>query len=73
MSVTIKFGADNQAVRDNAAYTTAQDVLNDASLRGFLGFGDNVALQRNGLVLTPSSRILNGDVIEVVTRAGSKG
>lgn len=73
MAITIKFGTDNQAVRDHAQYPNVRALAGDASLRSFLGYGDNVDFQRNGLVLTSESSLFNGDVVEVLTRSGKKG
>lgn len=71
MSITVRYGVNNEVKRDAGAYPTVDKVLNDADLKQFLGFGSNVEARVNGT--SDVSRLTDGDEVDIVSRANTKG
>lgn len=71
--ITIKFGIDNEVRKTIEQYPTTGAILRDAALRTVLGFGDNTVAMVGGTTVESSYALRDGDVVELVTRANSKG
>lgn len=73
MAIKISFGINNDANKPVSDYPTAGHVLQDANLKQFLGFGNNVEARINGTTAPDNQVLVDGDTIELVTRANKKG
>lgn len=71
--VTITFGLNNSVSKTVAEYPTVAQILGDANLRQFLGFGGNVEARVNGVSAQPGTNLQPGDTVELVTKANVKG
>ena len=69
--VTIKYGIQtiNRTVPNG---TTFRQVLQDASVRAVLGYGDNVRALIDGDEQAEDGALSDGDIINVETRANKK-
>ena len=72
--ITIKFGEGNQVQRSVFDFPTVEDIREDAGLRAYFGFGDNmdVYLVGNG-ILDGDAATVDGATYSIVTRANTKG
>jgi translation initiation factor IF-1 len=71
--IKIKFGHSNEVNKSADVFTTVGAILRNASLRTALGFGDNVEAHVNGAAVNNSYALRSGDIVELVTKANSKG
>jgi len=70
-TITISFGVSNSLSKSLAHFPTVSSILKDPELKQFMGFGENVEARVNGV---PGVEHLNpNDVVEIVSRANSKG
>lgn len=72
MQITIRFGSTNELTRTVNDRYTVGDVLNDSNIRAALGFGSNVHALVDGQVQNPSTRLEDGDIVVIETKANSK-
>ena len=73
MGIIITFGVNNSVEKSAESYPSVNAVLQDANLRQFLGFGDNVEARVNGVTADVGQALVDGDKIELVTKANKKG
>ena len=71
--ITIISGVSNSVSREVSQYPTVSSVLSDANLKSFLGFGDNVEARVNGAVALGTQTLKDGDSVQIVTAANTKG
>lgn len=71
--ITIRFGVNNEVSKPAASFATVRQVLSNATLRTQLGFGDNTEARVNGQTVTASYALRSGDIVELITKANSKG
>ena len=70
-SITISYGVSNSLVKSLMYFPTVSSILKDAELKQHMGFGENVEARVNG---SPGVEHLSpNDVVEIVSRANSKG
>lgn len=72
ISVTIDYGAGNQAVRTYNTGATVATVLADSALRGLLGFGTNVDVYVANSKVSSNYFLNSGDRLSIVQRANEK-
>lgn len=72
MQITIRFGSTNELTRTVNDRYTVGDVLNDSNIRAALGFGSNVQALVDGQVQNSSTRLEDGDLVVIETKANSK-
>ena len=71
--ITIRFGVNNEDTRPASDFTTVRQVLSNASLRTQLGFGDNTEARVNGTTVGAGYALRDNDVVDLVTKANTKG
>lgn len=71
MNVTIRYGTDSMNKHCEGGANVGQ-VINSASVKAQLGFGDNVRALVNGVEQSPSAPVEDGSTIIIETRANSK-
>lgn len=71
-SVTIRFGLQSLS-RSFSDEATVSQVITDPTVRGYLGYGDNVRVLANGAAIDPAyTRVHDGMAISLETKANSK-
>ena len=73
MAIKITYGVNNSVDSTAEAHRTVGHVLSDPNLRQFLGYGDNVEARIGGVTADTSQSLIDGDRIELVTKANKKG
>lgn len=73
ISITIRYGSGNTLTRTFGTPITVNQVLADRTIKGALGYGDNVEGRLNGIPQPGTNNLVNGDVLEVFDKACSKG
>ena len=71
MAITISFGPSNEVTKPVDQYPTVASIIGDANIKQFLGFGNNVEARVNGV--SDQTTLVDGDRVELVTRASTKG
>jgi len=71
MNVLIRFGTETMTKVFNSTPTIGQ-VINSASVKAELGFGDNVRALVNGVEQDSATLVEDGSMILIETRANSK-
>jgi hypothetical protein len=72
MRVVVKYGTGNELARDYPAGTTVGCVVNNASTRAALGYGQSVQGHVGGVPQSDSTQCFEGMVISVNDKSCSK-
>lgn len=73
ITITIKYGTGNTLTRNFTTPITIRQILQDRTIKGALGYGDNVEGRLGGVPQPDTNNLVNGDVLEVFDKACSKG
>jgi hypothetical protein len=74
MQVTVNYGVANSLTRDMPEGATLRDILTNQNIMAALGASsENVAAKIDGVTQDASQRLVHGDVVDLETRANSKG
>lgn len=71
--IVIKFGLDNELRKDVAEFPSVGAILRNPTLQAALGFGDNIQAHVNESEVPDTYALRDGDLVELTTRANSKG
>lgn len=74
MQITVNYGVANSLTRDMPEGATLRDILTNPNIMGVLGASsENVVAKIDGVVQDAGQRLVHGDVVDLETRANSKG
>jgi hypothetical protein len=74
MQITVNYGVANSLTRDMPEGATLQDILTNQNIMAVLGASsENVVGKIDGVAQDAGQRLVHGDVVDLETRANSKG
>ena len=74
MQITVNYGVANSLTRDMPEGATLRDILTNQNIMAALGASsENVAAKIDGVAQDAGQRLVHGDVVDLETRANSKG
>ncbi len=74
MQITVNYGVANSLTRDMPEGATLGDILTNQNIMAALGASsENVAAKIDGVAQDAGQRLIHGDVVDLETRANSKG
>jgi len=73
IKITVKGGAGNEAVIELEPTDTAGIAMANDVVKTIIGAGDNVQPIVNGVEVNADAQLNDGDVVEGVTKANTKG
>jgi len=74
MQITVNYGVANSLTRDMPEGATLRDILTSQNIMAALGASsENVVGKIDGVAQDAGQRLVHGDVVDLETRANSKG
>ena len=74
MQITVNYGVANSLTRDMPEGATLRDILTSQNIMAALGASsENVVTKIDGVAQDAGQRLVHGDVVDLETRANSKG
>lgn len=74
MQITVHYGVANSLTREMPEGSTLRDVLTNQNIMAALGASsENIVAKIDGVAQDTSQRLVPGDVVDLETRANSKG
>lgn len=74
MQITVNYGVANSLTRDMPEGATLRDILTNQNIMAALGASsENVVGKIDGVAQDAGQKLVHGDVVDLETRANSKG
>jgi hypothetical protein len=72
IQIKVRYGAVNSCNKEAESGTTVGSVINDPNVQGLLGYGDNIRVLLNGVVVSNDFRLSGDALLSVEDQAARK-